>query len=57
MYACMCMTLKNGGCLERVAPFKRLGGGVKFIQEIPRLPSGKIIRRKLKELSENNSKL
>lgn len=40
---------------ERVAPYKALGGGVQFIDEIPRSPSGKILRRKLKEMEEANA--
>ena len=34
---------------DRVAQHKRLRGGVKFIEEIPKTPSGKILRRVLKE--------
>lgn len=34
---------------SRVAPHKRLRGGVKFVDEIPKSPSGKILRRLLKE--------
>ena len=33
----------------RVAEHKQLKGGVKFIKEIPKSPSGKILRRLLKE--------
>ena len=29
---------------ERVAPYKRLDGGVVFIEEVPKSPSGKILR-------------
>ena len=32
----------------RVAEYKQLKGGVKFIQEIPKSSSGKILRRLLK---------
>ncbi|OLL26856.1 4-coumarate--CoA ligase-like 7 [Neolecta irregularis DAH-3] len=32
---------------ERVAPHKRLRGGIKFVQVIPKSPSGKILRRVL----------
>ena len=32
----------------RVAEHKQLKGGVKFIKEIPKSPSGKILRRLLK---------
>ena len=33
---------------DRVAPVKRLRGGVKFIEAIPKNPSGKILRRILR---------
>ena len=44
---------------ERVTPYKRLRGGVVFIDMIPKSPSGKILRRELKEaaLKEFKSKL
>ncbi|XP_060559847.1 uncharacterized protein LOC132719909 [Ruditapes philippinarum] len=32
---------------SKVAPYKQLRGGVHIVKEIPRLPSGKILRRKL----------
>jgi acyl-coenzyme A synthetase/AMP-(fatty) acid ligase len=35
--------------LDRVAPYKRLNGGVEFIKEIPKSPSGKILRRFLRD--------
>lgn len=34
---------------ENVAPYKKLRGGVEFIDEIPRSLSGKILRRELKD--------
>ena len=34
---------------DKVAYYKRLRGGVQFVQEIPKSASGKILRRKLKE--------
>jgi len=34
---------------ENVAPSKRLRGGVKYITEVPKNPSGKILRRLLRE--------
>lgn len=33
---------------DRVAPYKKLRGGVEFIDQIPKSPSGKILRRILK---------
>lgn len=35
---------------ERASPAKRLRGGIVFVDEIPKNPSGKILRRKLREL-------
>ena len=35
----------------RVADHKRLRGGVVFVPEVPRLPSGKIARARLRELA------
>ncbi|RCN46643.1 AMP-binding enzyme [Ancylostoma caninum] len=34
---------------ERLAPFKRLRGGIKFLDVIPRTPTGKTLKRKLKD--------
>ncbi|XP_033755252.1 probable 4-coumarate--CoA ligase 1 [Pecten maximus] len=34
---------------DQVSPFKRLRGGLEFVKEIPKLPSGKTLRRKMKE--------
>ena len=36
---------------ERVNPYKRLRGGVVFIDVIPKSPSGKILRRELKDIA------
>ena len=36
---------------EKVAHYKKLQGGVIFINEVPKSPSGKILRRKLKEMT------
>ncbi|KAK3898373.1 hypothetical protein C8A05DRAFT_19034, partial [Staphylotrichum tortipilum] len=33
----------------RVAPHKKLRGGVRFIKEIPKSPSGKLLRRVLRQ--------
>ncbi len=35
--------------LGRVAAFKRLKGGIEFLEEIPKSPNGKILRRVLKQ--------
>lgn len=35
---------------ERAAPYKQLKGGVHFMESLPRNPSGKLLRRKLKEM-------
>ncbi|CAH2254762.1 4-coumarate--CoA ligase 1-like [Pararge aegeria] len=40
---------------EQVAPWKRLRGGVIFVDEIPKTPSGKILRRKLRALLPKQS--
>ncbi|KAM0754179.1 acetyl-CoA synthetase-like protein [Meredithblackwellia eburnea MCA 4105] len=45
---------------KQVAPYKRLGAGVHVVQEIPKSPSGKILRRDLRVLAAKeagNSKL
>lgn len=34
---------------ENVAPYKKLRGGVEFVDEIPRSLSGKILRRELRD--------
>jgi acyl-coenzyme A synthetase/AMP-(fatty) acid ligase len=41
----------------RVSKHKRLAGGVKFVDAIPRLASGKIIRRVLKEWAKDDVKV
>ncbi|XP_078590150.1 putative 4-coumarate--CoA ligase 1 [Branchiostoma floridae x Branchiostoma japonicum] len=37
---------------ERVAPYKKLRGGVEFVGQIPKTPSGKILRRLLKDMKD-----
>ena len=34
---------------EHTAPYKKLRGGVRFVDAIPKSPSGKILRRVIKE--------
>ena len=41
---------------ERVASHKRLRGGVRFVDEIPKSASGKILRRVLKVKAEEEEK-
>lgn len=43
--------------LDHVSPHMRLRGGVEFLDEIPRNPSGKILRRVLKDKEKRTSKL
>ena len=40
----------------KVAKHKRLAGGVKFIDEVPKLPSGKIVRKLMKEWAKRDAK-
>ena len=35
---------------ERVVEYKRLSGGIRFVASIPKNPSGKILRRELREI-------
>ncbi len=41
---------------ERVAYYKKLRGGVRFVDEIPKSQAGKILRRILKGLAEEEGK-
>jgi len=36
---------------KRLAGYKRLAGGVRFVAAIPKNPSGKILKRELRELA------
>lgn len=58
----LAFVVKQGDCTEadimdfvasRTSAPKRLRGGVKFIAEIPKNPSGKILRRVLRDLIKN----
>ncbi|KAI9155089.1 Phenylacetyl-CoA ligase epaB [Paramyrothecium foliicola] len=40
---------------SRVAKHKRLGGGVKYVKEIPKLASGKILRKVVKEWAKKDA--
>jgi 4-coumarate--CoA ligase len=40
---------------ERVAKHKRLVGGVAFVEEVPKLASGKIIRKLMKEWAKRDA--
>lgn len=39
------------------APYKRLRGGVEFLDSIPKSPSGKILRRVLRDREKRRSKI
>ena len=41
---------------ERVAPYKKLRGGVEFVDKIPKSASGKILRRDLRKRELERSK-
>lgn len=38
---------------SQVSAYKQLRGGVIFVDEVPRSPSGKILRRQLRDLHKN----
>ncbi|KAI1614576.1 phenylacetyl-CoA ligase [Exophiala viscosa] len=43
----------NGWLNQRVAPYKRLRGGIRFIDVIPKSAAGKVLRRVLAEQAKN----
>jgi acyl-coenzyme A synthetase/AMP-(fatty) acid ligase len=43
-------------CGERLAKFKELTGGVRFVEAIPKNASGKILKRVLREEAEKEGK-
>ena len=42
---------------ERVAGYKRLRGGVRFVKELPRSPSGKLLRPQMIATLLSNNRL
>ncbi|VDM81266.1 unnamed protein product [Strongylus vulgaris] len=42
---------------ERLAPYKQLRGGIRFMAAIPRTPSGKTMKRQLKDEQMKTMKL
>ena len=44
-------------CTERVSVYKHLRGGVQFIKELPRSPSGKLLRHKMIDSVLSQSRL
>lgn len=45
------MLIDSKRCLIfQVPPFMQLKGGVRFIEEMPRNPRGKIVRQRLREM-------
>jgi acyl-coenzyme A synthetase/AMP-(fatty) acid ligase len=40
---------------QKVAKHKRLTGGIKFIQEVPKLASGKIVRKVIREWTKTDA--
>ena len=54
MFAMFCLKTdwfahKTVRLAEKVAPYNKLRGGVTFIKKVPRSPSGKILRRPLRD--------
>lgn len=42
---------------SKVAPYKRLRGGVRWVSEIPKSGAGKILRRMVKDMDRKESKM
>jgi len=40
---------------ERLARYKQLEGGIEFVNDIPKLPSGKILKRVLREQAKSQA--
>ena len=49
MYTISSIYKLHGKISERLATFKHLKGGVEFLSVIPKSPSGKILRRQLRD--------
>lgn len=41
----------NAFVAERVAPHKQLAGGIEFVEQLPKNPTGKLLRRELKKMA------
>ena len=41
---------------SKVANYKRLRGGVKFVEAVPRSPSGKILRKEVREMRKREER-
>ncbi len=41
----------------QVAPHKKLRGGVRFVDQVPKSPSGKVLRRVMRERAAREAKL
>lgn len=41
---------------KKVVKYKQLKGGVQFVDVIPKNPSGKILRRQLREMAQKQEK-
>ena len=37
---------------SRVAPHKQLVGGIEFVEQLPKNPTGKLLRRELKKMAQ-----
>lgn len=44
-------------CAERLARYKELTGGVRFVEAIPKNASGKILKRVLREQAQKESEV
>jgi len=43
----------NAYMTEQLAPHKQLKGGIKFVDELPKSPTGKLLRKELKKMAED----